>query len=201
MGRLITVVGNSGIGKTTFTRILCQLAPLDTGIEEHEERPFQYSFVEERRRYALANQIDYLLLRAEQELSIRHSPRDGVQDGGLDLDYYVFTKFFYQAGYLDQIEYQLCRRLHETLRELLGQPDVVVSLQAPLDVIHERFSDRRRQREITILADLEVLDTLLDDWLSNKCSAPVIRVDASRDDPDYQTIAPQVIEKIYTILE
>lgn len=201
MGRLITVVGNSGVGKTSLTRVLCQFAPLDTGIEEHAERPFQYRFAEERRRLALANQIDYLLLRAEQELSIRRGPRDGVQDGGLDLDYYVFTQFFYRAGYLDQTEYQLCQRLHSTLRELMGPPDVVVYLQAPLDVIRERFSIRRRQREITTLTDLEVLDSLLDDWLSNKCSAPIINVDASQNDPAYQHTGPQVLKQIYTILE
>jgi deoxyadenosine/deoxycytidine kinase len=200
MGRLITVVGNSGVGKTALTRALCRLAPLTSGLEQHEERPFHLCFATQRRRYALPNQIDYLILRAEQERQIRENPQDGVQDGGLDLDFYVFTRLFYRRGYLDEAEYQLCQRAHRMLRDLLGPPDVTVYLQAPLEVIVKRFAARERDVEIAALADLQAMGKLLDEWLGRENAFPVIHVDASVHDPDYACIGEQVIQQIYRYL-
>jgi deoxyadenosine/deoxycytidine kinase len=197
MGRLITVVGNSGVGKTALTRRLCELAPWVTGLEEHKERPFQRLFADRRQRFAFPNQIDYLLLRAEQEAFIRSSPKDGVQDGGLDLDFYVFTHYFYQKGYLDEAEFRLCKRAHALLRELMGPPDVAVYLQAPLEVIVKRFAVRGRDLEIADITDLEAMGGLLDEWLGREDSFPVIAVDASVHDPEYSDIGKQVIKRIY----
>ena len=89
MGKLITIVGNSGVGKTTLANELCRVISFITGLEQHEERPFQKQFSLDLRRYALANQIDYLLYRAEQEQYIRQSDSVGIQDGGLEDDFYV----------------------------------------------------------------------------------------------------------------
>jgi deoxyadenosine/deoxycytidine kinase len=87
MNKLIVVVGNSGVGKTTLFLQLCRTAKFVTGFEQHIERPYQALFKRDP-RYALANQIDYLLLRAEQEGDIRQSSHIGLQDGGLDMDFF-----------------------------------------------------------------------------------------------------------------
>ena len=67
MGKLIAVVGNSGVGKTTLVRALCQRGSFVAGLEQHPERPFQHLFSQNNQRWGLANQVDYLLYRAEQE--------------------------------------------------------------------------------------------------------------------------------------
>ena len=83
MGKLITVVGNSGVGKTTLTHRLCTAVPQFTAaLEQHAERPFQALFAADLQRYALANQIDYLLYRAEQERILRHEKQIAIIDGG-----------------------------------------------------------------------------------------------------------------------
>ena len=118
MGRLIAIMGNTGVGKSTLARQLCRLHDFTSGLEQHAERPYQRLFAQaepssaDQKRYALANQLDYLLLRAEQEQYIRSLPGLGIQDGGLDLDFYVFTRHFYQKGYLAEAEYVLCQRLY-----------------------------------------------------------------------------------------
>jgi len=66
MGIIIAVVGASGVGKTALVRALARAHPFETAYEQHAERPFQALFKEDA-RHALANQVDYLLLRAEQE--------------------------------------------------------------------------------------------------------------------------------------
>jgi deoxyadenosine/deoxycytidine kinase len=72
MGKLVTIVGPSGVGKTALVRALAKKHDFATALEQHDERPFQALFKQDA-RYGLANQIDYFLLRAEQERTLRAS--------------------------------------------------------------------------------------------------------------------------------
>ncbi len=182
MGKLISVVGNSGVGKTTLTKELCKQFPFTTGLEQHEERPFQKRFGLDLQRYSLPNQIDYLLYRAEQEQVIRQGGVTGIQDGGLEEDFYVFTRLFHEKGYLKEQEYRLCERMYRMVRSLLPPPDLVIRLTAPLNVIGERYARRGRKLEIATAEDLGRMEVLLEQWLSNVTLIPIITVDASADD-------------------
>ena len=94
MGKVIVIAGNSGVGKTTLVGALCRARPFATGLEQHAERPFQALMAADPTRYALANQFDYLLLRAEQERVFRAGPATALIDGGFDLDFHGFTRLF-----------------------------------------------------------------------------------------------------------
>ena len=91
MSKLIAIVGVSGVGKTALVQALAKAHPFATAYEQHAERPFQALFKNDS-RYAFANQVDYLLLRAEQEKTLRASTQIGLIDGGLDLDFHGFTR-------------------------------------------------------------------------------------------------------------
>lgn len=181
MGKLIAVVGNSGVGKTTLTRRLCEEGSFITGLEQFDERLFQKQFSLDLKRFALANQIDYLLFRAEQEVYIRNHKAVGIQDGGLEEDFYIFTRLFHQQGYLTLAELLLCERLYNFVRNFLPPPDVFIHLTAPIDVISERFAKRGRAFEIAKMEDLLAIEALINDWLSNQDLGKVISVDASRE--------------------
>ena len=195
MGRLIAVVGNAGVGKTTLTHLLCQHSGLHDGLEQHA-RPFQALFAADHERYALANQLDYLLLRAEQERAIRQHDAGGIVDGGLDVDFWVFSRYFAAKNYLSAAEWALCERLYRTLRHALPPPDLVIHLVASLDVVAKRHRRRNRALEIAQTADLAALDALLHAWLVTLDPQRILTVDASADDPTWATALPTILARI-----
>jgi len=182
MGKIVIIAGNSGVGKTTLAAALCRAASFASGLEQHVERPFQALMAADPARYALANQVDYLLLRAEQERAMRAGAATGLVDGGLDLDFYGFTRLFHRRDYLTGAEYALCERLYHTLRALLGPPDLILYLTASLSVIEARYARRGRPLEIARLDDLAHMETLVAEWVGATTDAPIIHVDASADD-------------------
>lgn len=196
MGKLIIIVGNTGVGKTALTRALCSQANFVSGLEGHAERPFQALFKTDP-RFALANQMDYLLLRAEQEQAIRSGDRTGVLDGGLDMDFHVFTRLFHQRGWLRDDEFALLERFHRLLRALLPPPEVIISMQADPEVAAGRFRRRARPLEIAAPEDAQAVNDLLGCWLAQADPTRLLPFDASADDPDYRASLPGLLAQIH----
>lgn len=190
MAKLIAVIGNCGSGKSALTRKLSEHYDLVPLLEQHQERPFQARFQSDLRNYSLANQIDYLLFRAEQELALREGEKTGIADGGLEQDFHVFTKLFLLKGFLDEQEYRLCERMFRALRHALPPPDLMIRLSAPLEVLVKRRAARTRTLDIVTTEDLTTIDDIIQSWMTGN-TIPTILFDTSADDPDYSlTIQP-----------
>jgi len=201
MGKLITIVGNSGVGKSTLAKNLCDAASFFPILEKMEERPFIWKFHQNRKEFALANQVDYFLFQAEQEKLIRKNDGIGVQDSGLDQAFHVFSKRFHDKGYLGDDEYLLCKRLYETLRHFLPSPDLIIHLYAPYSIIAERMEKRQRSLDIERTQDLHALGIIIKEWLPTIKTVPIIQVNAEHADPSYSTIMDGLIADIHTKLK
>ncbi|HUG34995.1 MAG TPA: deoxynucleoside kinase [Anaerolineales bacterium] len=194
MGDLIAVVGVSGVGKTALVNALAKTGAFATAFEQHTERPFQASFKTDN-SYGLANQIDYLLLRAEQERELRASPKMGLIDGGLDLDFHGFTRLFHSRGLLTASEYDLCRRLYRLLRESLPPPKRIVTMRAPRQIVSERLASRRRIN-IASAEDAELLVRFIDEWLGKLPHDHILPVDSTLEDENYSKTVRSILEWI-----
>lgn len=194
---LIAIVGTSGVGKTSLARALAGAADLRLGLEQHAERPFQSLFKSDK-RYGLANQIDYLLLRAEQERELRNGKRPGLLDGGLDQDFHGFTRLFHARGYLTDLEFDLCGRLYEFIRATLPAPDLVIHLQAPAAVIRDRLA-RRERINIASADDITLIDSYITNWLHDTDKSKVLSFDTQNLSPDYREILPQIRQAIESL--
>ena len=194
MGKLISVVGSSGVGKTTLVHALSAAGRFVTGLEDHAERPFQSLFKQDP-RYAFANQLDYLLFRAEQERTLRASPHIGLLDGGLDLDYHGFTRLFHCRGLLTDPELDLCRRFYEHTRTLLPLPELIIALVASEETISQRLAHRNRIN-IASEKDSGLLNLFMDEWLSTIPPSRLLRLDVSNETSEYTDSIPLILSAI-----
>lgn len=192
--KLIEVVGASGVGKTALVRALAKTGKFTTAYEEHAERPFQALFQNDL-RYALANQIDYLLLRAEQETRLRNSPQIGLMDGGLDLDFHAFTRLFHQRGLLTDAEYDLCRRAYAFIRNWMPLPELIVRLKADELTVAGRLSTRDRIN-IAQEEDMALFNSFLDDWLASIPSDRILELDVSEETIAYSKSVNTILKRL-----
>jgi deoxyadenosine/deoxycytidine kinase len=194
MGKLITVTGVSGVGKTTFARLFGRRYNLPVFLEQHEKRSFHSEAA--GGGFVLANQLDFLLYRAEQELELRKSQQDGITDGGLETDYHVFTRLFHQRKLLSDLEFDLCKRYYQFIRATLPPPEWIVYMKASVDEVAGRFQARSRRVEISRLEDLAAQQLLIEEWLTEKETSHVITIDAGSADTGYVKAIEQVIHVI-----
>ena len=194
MGELITIIGPSGVGKTALVHALAKAGNFATAFEQHAERPFQALFKQDA-RYGLANQIDYFLLRAEQERTLRAAPQMGLIDGGLDLDYHGFARLFHSRGLLTDPELDLCRRLYETLRSLMPLPELIVRLRADQETVAGRLSARDRIN-VASAEDFALFESFMDEWLAALDPIHILEVDVTENDPKYTQLVPSLLVEI-----
>lgn len=190
MGKLIAVVGVSGVGKTSLVHALTRTGKFAVAYEQHAGRPFQALFKKEA-RYALANQFDYLLFRAEQEKELRASPKIGLVDGGLDLDFHGFTRLFHARGLLSDSEFDLCRRFYELMRRLLSLPDLIIRITANEDIIRQRLASRERIN-IASAEDTALFNSFLDGWLETVSPSGLLQLDVSTEPLTYDQCLPLI---------
>ena len=194
MSKLITFVGVSGVGKTTLAKALATTGDFATGFEQHDTRPFQHLFDKDK-RYALPNQIDYFLLRAEQERILRADPRPALIDGGLDVDFHGFARLFHARGYLSDAEYDLCKRLYDQLRLALPMPELVVYLTASDEVVRERLASRDRVN-IATADDARMLKKYFKAWLGTLPAMQVLEFDVSAEGLDYKRLLEEITSEL-----
>ena len=142
--RYIIIEGPIGVGKTTLARMLAKELNARLIVERPEQNPFLESFYREPAKFALKVQLFFLLSRFQQQQGLTQQDlftQDTVSD-------YLFAKdriFAYLN--LDGEELALYERVYSVLGGRIIQPDIVVYLQASMEVLIERVSRRGKGYE------------------------------------------------------
>jgi deoxyadenosine/deoxycytidine kinase len=175
--RYIVVEGPIGVGKSTLAEALAKRLSARTVLEAVEENPFLPAFYQDREKYAFQTQLFFLLsrFRQQQELS---QPELFAQATVSD---YLFAKdrIFAQLT-LEPHEYLLYQRVYDLLGTRVVRPDLVIYLQARLDVLLARI--RKRGREFERRFDpqyLAELSAAYNDFFFQYDEAPLLVVNSS----------------------
>ncbi len=156
--RYIVIEGPIGVGKSTLTRILSQRFSARTVFEIVEENPFLSQFYGDRDKYAFQTQIFFLLSRFKQQGELG---QEDLFSGGTVSDYLFAKDRIFATLTLTDAELALYDRIFQILLPRIPKPDLVIYLQARMDVLLGRIKKRARPFEKDFDAD----------YLSRLCSA------------------------------
>lgn len=135
----IVVEGPIGVGKTSLARRLAETFGSELLLEGAADNPFLERFYRNPRGVALQTQLHFLLQRAQQMEELRQGDLFEpvrVADFLMDKDR-LFARLT-----LDNEEYRLYEQVYSHLAPVVTAPDLVIYLQAPVDVLLKRIAKR-----------------------------------------------------------
>lgn len=196
----MAIEGLIGAGKTTLAHLLARERGARLVLEPSEHNPFLAPFYRDPERYAFPAQMAYLLQRWRQQQAIRQL--DLFQ--GVVVSDYVWQKDrLFASKTLGSDELALYDRFVEALDQPGPPPDLLVWLEAPIDVCLRRIARRGARGEDAIDADyLLDLEERYRELLSTWQRSPILRIDAeSRDLVDDRADQATVLARIDAALE
>ena len=173
----IVVEGPIGVGKTSLAKKLAEVFDSELLREQPETNPFLERFYKAREQFALPTQLYFLFQRARQLQTLKQGDlfRPGcVSDFLFDKD-----RLFASVNLADD-EMWLYEQIYAQLRMDAPVPDLVIYLQAPVEVLIERI--QKRNNEYEQQANPEYLQSLVDAYTHffyNYNEAPLLIVNAS----------------------
>lgn len=196
--RFVVVEGPIGVGKTSLARRLAGSFGSELVLEQGEENPFLERFYRNPRAAAFQTQLYFLFQRARQMQELRqHDLFERVRVA----DYLLEKDRLFARLTLDKEEFELYEQVFERLAIDAPVPDLVVYLQAPVDVLLERIARRGIHYEQGI--ERRYLERLAESYARFFLefeAAPVLIVNAAEidvigSDSDYQGLLAEIVRQ------
>jgi deoxyguanosine kinase len=175
--RYIVIEGPIGVGKTTLCNSLAKRMGANVILEIVEENPFLASFYTDRGKYAFQTQLFFLLSRFKQQQELQQMDLFA----GSTISDYLFAKdrLFAQVT-LDPQEIMLYQKVYDLMGPRILRPDLVIYLQARLDVLLARIKKRGREFERRFDQDyLSSLCTAYNEFFFHYDETPLLVVNTS----------------------
>ena len=142
--RYIVIEGPIGVGKTSLAKRLAADFGGELLLEGAEENPFLERYYRNPRHAALPTQLFFLFQRARQMQELRQSDLFAPVRIG---DFLMEKDRLFAQLTLDDDELNLYDQIYTTMTLDAPVPDLVIYLQAPVEVLLERVRKRGRNFE------------------------------------------------------
>ncbi|MCK5479493.1 MAG: deoxynucleoside kinase [Gammaproteobacteria bacterium] len=191
----IVVEGPIGVGKTSLAQRLAQSFETDLVLEGSDENPFLERFYEDPRAGALPAQLFFLFQRARQIEAMRQA--DMFQPVRV-ADFMMEKDCLFAGLTLDVEELKLYQQVYDHVTVDAPVPDLVIYLQAPVDILLKRIAKRGIRYESRI--DIKYLRRLSEAYARlflDYEAAPLLIVNAANinlvdSDEDYAALLDQI---------
>ncbi|MEM9991089.1 MAG: deoxynucleoside kinase [Bacteroidota bacterium] len=171
--RHIAIEGNIGTGKTTLAKMLAADFQAELLLEQFSDNPFLQSFYQQPERYALPVELFFMAER-HQQLHQR-STQKAVNTPLLISDYCFEKTLLFAKNNLSEAEFDLFYRLFQALNTTSTQPDILIFLQRPVQVLLQQIRQRGRVFEANIDAHyLNALESAYFNFLESIADIPVL---------------------------
>jgi len=194
--RYIVVEGPIGVGKTSLATRLAESFSGELLLEQVEQNPFLEQFYKLRRTTALPAQLFFLFQRARQLEELRQSDMFAPLRIA---DFHIAKDRLYAELNLSPDELELYDQIVDKLDIDVPEPDLVVYLQASVDTLMRRITQRSIPYERMIdRAYMEKLTDAYARYFYSYDEAPLLIVNATSIDPvgnnaDYDALFAHVI--------
>jgi deoxyguanosine kinase len=191
----IVVEGPIGVGKTTLAKRLAHSFGSDVLLEGADENPFLERFYQDPRSAALQTQLFFLFQRARQIQELRQA--DMFQPVRV-ADFIMEKDRLFAELTLDEDEFNLYKQVYEHVTVDAPTPDLVIYLQAPVDVLLKRVAKRGRNYERHLEAIyLERIVESYTRFFYDYAQSPLLIVNAAEldlvsNESDYQLLLEQI---------
>lgn len=142
--RYIVVDGPIGVGKTSLARKLAAHLHASLLLENAEANPFLAPYYQDRARFALPTQLFFLTERSEQ---LRSLSQPQLFSPATVADFLPEKDAIFASATLNEQEHALYTKVSQAIGEPGMTPDLVIFLQAPLEVLLRRVHQRGRSFE------------------------------------------------------
>jgi len=201
----IGIAGNIGVGKTTFTNMLCERFGWDPHYEVVVDNPYLKDFYGDMFRWSFNLQIYFLSKRFQVQKQIQQLSNTIVQDRTIYEDAKIFARSIHDMKNMDDRDWENYQELFGEMTSYLRPPDLIVYLQASTDSLISRIKKRGRDYEQSLdLEYLHLLNIYYDRWInellvSKDIPVLVIKTDGKdfHTDPCY---CENIYQRIYKFL-
>ena len=194
----IVIEGPIGVGKTTLAKKLADAFSSELLLEGASDNPFISRFYENPRAAALPTQLFFLLQRARQMQELRQGD---MFNPVRVADFLIEKDRLFAELTLDDDELQLYEQVYESLTFDVPVPDLVIYLQAPVEILISRIENRGIHYERMIeSAYLQNLSDAYVEFFYHYNEAPLLIVNAAEIDfAENENDFQQLLERVKSI--
>lgn len=181
----ITVEGPIGVGKTSLAKAISDKYQFALLKEIVDENPFLNKFYEDIAEWSFQTEMFFLCNRYKQLSDIEKKYLS--KENPVVADYHIFKNLIFAKRTLSEVEYEKYESIYQILTKDMPVPNMVIYIDASIDVLLSRIDMRGRDFEKKISPDyLEQLSAdyrmFIDDFEQKHPEVPVLRISGNEID-------------------